>query len=657
MSKEIKYIKYFFVLLLIALTLFIGTSLVWNIYKEYQAADDFARVEAHASYNKDLLYRRWASMHGGVYVPITDKTLSNPYLAFIPERDITTPSGKKLTLMNPAYMTRQVLAIGDEQYGVKGHLTSLKPIRPENKADEWETSALKRFEKGEKEYSSLEQINGNMYLRYMGSMIVEKGCLKCHEKQGYKLGEVRGGISVSVPMKKYYEIIHSKIIGLSISHSVIYLSVLILCFLGYNRLLNEMLKRNKMQQIVIESEASLMKQNKEYATLNEEYKSQNEALHVAKEKAEESDSLKTAFLQNMSHEIRTPMNAIVGFGGLLDNADLSPEKQKWYLSIILNSTNQLLTVVNDILTISSIETNQEGISIKPICINTLIANLFTTFQKQAESKQITLHTKTQLTDLQSEIESDQNKLERILTNLLTNALKFTHAGSIEFGYSITNQNHNESEIEFFVKDSGIGISADSLDKIFEHFRQADMTISRRYGGTGLGLSISKGFVELLGGKIWVKSAPEKGSTFYFSIPYNPIHKVKVEDDKSKPYKATPTVLIAEDEDYNYLYIKELLSNMNLNVLRAFNGKEAVDICRSNPDIGLILMDIKMPIMDGHTAAMQIKVFRPNLPIWAQTAYALQHEHDRYIKTFDDYIIKPINQNELNQKLLKYIENH
>jgi len=237
-------------------------------------------------------------------------------------------------------------------------------------------------------------------------------------------------------------------------------------------------------------------------------------LIAAKEKAEESDRLKTAFLHNMSHEIRTPLNAISGFTGLLKDLDITEEELNSYIQIIQNSSTQLISIVSDILTISSLETRQEPISISNVCINDLLDELQAIFSQKAADKNILLCTKPQLTNTQSEIFTDRTKITQVLSNLLTNALKFTQDGFIEVGYYL-----KDNFLEFYVKDSGIGINPEFHAKIFERFRQANQSINKLYGGTGLGLAISKAYIELLGGKIWVESEPEKGSTFYFTIPY------------------------------------------------------------------------------------------------------------------------------------------
>jgi PAS domain S-box-containing protein len=373
----------------------------------------------------------------------------------------------------------------------------------------------------------------------------------------------------------------------------------------------------------------------------------------AKNKAEEGDKLKTAFLQNISHEIRTPMNAIIGFARLLDNPNLIEEKRKNFTSIIINSTNQLLSIVNDILTISYLETKQEKLNLEIVCINDIIDELLTIFNLQANKKGISLIAKKQQKDKDATINTDKTKLTQVLTNLTANALKFTHQGYIEIGYNIK-KNNKPIELEFYVKDTGIGINEDLQEIIFERFRQGDASINPTYGGTGLGLSISKGFVDLLGGKIWVKSQQDKGSTFFFTIPY--------QVDTTNKQILTPelnlkplSILIAEDEENNYILIEELLNYSNIKIFWAKNGKEAVDCCKKNNDIDIVLMDLKMPEMDGFTAAQIIKAEKPNLPIIAQSAYTYEKDIHNFDNIFNDFIAKPIDGNTLIQKIANQLK--
>lgn len=298
MEKEIRNLNAVFILFIVLITLPFGISLTRKIKNERNSAIEFAKIEAKTSYNKDILYRRWVSMHGGVYVPVTEQTPPNPHLTSIPHRDIVTTTGKRLTLINPAYMSRQVYELAEKEAGVKTYITSLKPIRPQNKADEWETKALLKLQKGDLEFSSAETINNKECVRYMHSLKVEKTCLQCHASQGYKLGETRGGISVTVPMEQYSKIADSKIKVVIQNHLYLYLFILLFAFFTYRFYSKDLLIRLRMQKQIAESEANLKVQNKEYALLNDDFKAQNLLLNSAKEKAEESEHLfRTIFVE------------------------------------------------------------------------------------------------------------------------------------------------------------------------------------------------------------------------------------------------------------------------------------------------------------------------------------------------------------------------
>jgi len=369
----------------------------------------------------------------------------------------------------------------------------------------------------------------------------------------------------------------------------------------------------------------------------------------AKEKAEESNQLKIAFLQNISHEIRTPMNAICGFTSLMMEPDLSMEQKANYSSIIRSSCDQLLTIITDVLTISSVETKQMKINIQEVNLNQLMDELTHIFKPTAISLSLAFENTTDIPENQAYILTDRTKLTQILTNLVTNALKFTKEGSIEMNCHLENDS-----IAFFVKDTGIGFNPEIKDTIFERFRQANDEINKKYGGTGLGLAISKAFVELLGGEIGVESTFGKGSTFHFSLPYKAATPIELEPFAPIAWNHGFTILIAEDEDINFLFLETLLQPMNWKLLRARNGQEAVEMARADLSIRLILMDIRMPIMDGFQAATIIKEFRPELPILAQTAYANDFEIEKYRAVFDDYMTKPLRIQILKQKISKFL---
>lgn len=348
-------------------------------------------------------------------------------------------------------------------------------------------------------------------------------------------------------------------------------------------------------------------------------KMENELIK-AKEKAEESDHLKTAFLHNISHEIRTPMNAIVGFSALMSEPDLTPENQQSYLKVIIESSDQLLAIVNDIIEISNIEVGILKENLNDIDLNSQMMLLYQQFNPKAREKGIEFRLHTSLSGNRAMIETDGLKLAQILSNLLNNAFKFTQKGKIIFGYT-----PEGNYLEFFVSDTGIGIHEDQFEKIFDRFYQVESSATRAYEGTGLGLSISQAYVKFLGGRIWLSSIPGKGTTFYFTLPYKHSKKQYIIEMESAERKSKPvpekSVLIAEDDDNNFYLMKELLSDLNLNIIRASNGMEAVDAFKTGEKIDLVLMDIKMPLMDGYEATRQILENKPDARILAQTAYA------------------------------------
>jgi PAS domain S-box-containing protein len=379
-----------------------------------------------------------------------------------------------------------------------------------------------------------------------------------------------------------------------------------------------------------------------------------EELIKAKEKAEESDRLKTAFLHNISHEIRTPMNAIVGFTTLLDTPDLVEELKRQYIDIIFQSSNQLLSIITDIVDISNIEVGQVKVSAGVVNINALLKTLYEQFNLRANQQGVQLDYKSALPDDSSLVVTDSTKLIQVLTNLISNAIKFTPKGSIEYGY-----NCKEHDLEFYVKDSGIGIEKAKHDKIFERFFQVENVYTKQFAGTGLGLAISKAYVELLGGKIWLKSETGVGSTFFFTIPYdNPGNKktmTKTNQNKEMTRIVGKTILVAEDDRINFLLIREILTKTGVNIIWAANGEEAVEVCRNNDKIDLILMDIKMPLMDGYEATKIIRGFRPALPVIALTAYAQASDKERALaEGFVGHISKPVDRTQLYSMLQQFI---
>ena len=355
--------------------------------------------------------------------------------------------------------------------------------------------------------------------------------------------------------------------------------------------------------------------------ISEQKNTENELL-ISKEKAEVSSRLKSAFLANMSHEIRTPMNAILGFSDLLKHHELTNEKQEKYFEIIQKSGGRLLTVINDIIDISKVESGQMEILISEFNILEQIKEVHALFSAEAKAKGLSLQLKNSLPSNEMTIKSDNHKINAILVNLVKNAIKYCDEGTIEIGVE-----KKASELQFYVKDTGIGIDPNRQIAIFDRFVQADIEDVKALQGSGLGLSISKAYVEMLGGEIWVDSEPGKGSTFYFTIP----GEIKIAGAPAKNQNGFEKrvkgiemlkVLIVEDDENSEIYISLIVDAFSNEVLIARNGEEAIELCRNNPTIDLILMDVKMPLMDGYAATRSIRQFNKEVIIIAQTAFAL-----------------------------------
>jgi PAS domain S-box-containing protein len=377
-----------------------------------------------------------------------------------------------------------------------------------------------------------------------------------------------------------------------------------------------------------------------------------------REKAEDAGKLKNTLLSNISHEIRTPMNSIIGFSELLNIGNLPYEKRHEYVKTIKNQGIYILKMIDDLIELTRIETGRITIRKSPCHIDLLLQELVTIFNQ---------HKKTQNKDFLDirinyppeagmVIFIDSGRLQQLMTNLIHNSIKFTEKGWIEIGYKPT----GDQKVEFYVKDTGIGLSKELQKNIFSPFAEEE-SMGAKLETSGLGLTISRNLIKLLGGKIWVESELGQGSTFFFTIPYEEVpesyHILAPEEESEIPSYTwkDKVILVVEDDEINFRFLEALLQDTGVQTLHASNGVQAVELCRTITKIDMVLMDLKMPEMDGIEATRQIRLFNKKVPIIAQTAFVLDTElQSCHEAGCDDHITKPIDIKEFLEKVDKYL---
>lgn len=583
-------------------------------------------VSTRTLFKQIVLTRTWNSRMGQVYVPVSSKIQPNPYLD-IPYRDVITNKGVKLTTVNPAYMTRLISEIAKEFTEIQYHITSLKPLRPGNKPNLWEGKQLLTFAKGRKEAYGISLHKDKHIFRYMAPLFVKKECLPCHAKQGYKIGDIRGGIAVYVPF-----VPHKVDLKVALTHGL-------LALIGYIGILFLSVYEEKNNKIILESQ----------------------------KEAERGNRAKTDFLLSMSHEIRTPMNAIIGMTDLVMQTDVTEESLE-YLITVKEASNHLLSVINEILDSSRLETGKKVLDKRTFILEDLLFSCTNLFKFQAKEKGIDICLNID-EDIPQYFYGDADSLLQILINLVGNALKFTMEGSITIEvHEEKNNLENEIPDDFFivcfsVKDTGIGIPEENIEHLFEKFEQV-RDVSGDYRtkekGTGLGLYITKSLIELMDGEIHLKSNPGKGSDFYFNITLeirDSIQKVVLPSNDDVPYLMELKILLAEDNVVNARLAIVILEKLHHHVVVAANGRDAVEIL-STGDFDIVLMDIEMPFMDGLEATQMIRSGgagenNRTIPVIAMTAHVISDVSDQCIAVgMNDFIAKPIHINELNETISK-----
>lgn len=626
-------------------TIFMTAVPVWHCRRERTRTYELARVQARSAIEKDIVYRQWAAERGGVYVPANDKTPPNPFLGGHPERDLVTPSGRRLTLVNPAYMTRQVHELGLAEYGLHAHLTSLKPLRPENAPDVWEATALALFEGQTTEVSGIETIDGQPYMRLMQPLVMQKGCMGCHEGQGYRIGDIRGGLSAAVPM------------GAMLAETAAHNARLAVCFtaiwlIGLGalglvlRVLGSRLRERRMAQ------AALCAANTELALSREK-------AEMMAEEAVRANQAKSEFLANMSHEIRTPMNAILGFSDLLTTEELT-ETQAEYIGIIHQAGRNLLELINQVLDLSKIEAGKYKVAIEECPIRELLDGLGALMAPLAGAKGVAFEIRTE-DDVPGIVRTDGGCLRHCLTNLIANAIKFTDHGHVHVRVGL-DEGDGGRRLRFDVEDTGIGIPPDMHERIFESFTQADGSSTRRHGGTGLGLTLTRKFARLLGGDVSVTSSPGNGALFTLYIPLKSAVAAGGDTGFDEPHSEAAlqvqtrfggTVLVVDDDRASQTLLRLTLERLGFDVDTAATGAEAVEKVRDRA-FAMIFMDMQMPEMNGYEAAARIRRMGAAAPIIAVTAHAMHGDRDKCIASgCDDYLSKPFDR----ERLRKIVQMH
>ena len=635
-------------------TAVLALSLAWNLDQTGKQAMSMAYAEARANLNKDISFRRWGTMHGGVYVPVTETQKSVPWLEHVPGRDVVTNDGRRLTLLNPASMLRQMMDFYAEEYGVRGRITGLKYLNPGNAPDDWERRQLEGFERGErKEIWEVSEIDGQPYLRYLRAMYMEDGCDKCHAVLGYKTGDMRGATGLSLPLAPYLERIGESRLQLGLSHALIWLVGLAGIAVGARQSMRWEREREQSQEALLHHRDQLETQVAE----------RTQALSVAKEAAEAASRAKSAFLANMSHELRTPMNGIMG---MIDLAlrQTADDKVRTQLGKAKQSSKVLLAVINDILDLSKIEAERLVLEHVEFRLGEVFENVTSLMAERVADKQLSLSVDLPPELAAARFEGDPLRLGQILLNLTGNAVKFTSQGGITLGVRLLGEDGERLHLRFDVVDTGIGIAAEDQQRLFSPFEQADSSMTRRYGGSGLGLAICKQLSHLMGGEIGVVSTPGEGSRFWFTACLNRVsggagHIRTTDPNGSAELRlrqeyAGARVLLAEDEPVNQEVSRSLLEDVGLCVDLANDGREAVEFARRR-SYQLILLDMQMPNLNGLDAAREIRRESMNrdTPILAMTANAFEEDRKTCLEAgMDEHISKPVDPASLFQALLR-----
>lgn len=601
----------------------ISASFAWGIHIHASQTRENAIKIGRAFFKLITISREWNASHGGVYVPTTPTSQPNPYLP-ASKQTLLCENDTQLTLINPAIMTGNLSDIALKSEGISFRLISTKPINPQNKANPWESQALQQFHDNNiSELTKFTSSKDTTILNYIAPLHVKSRCLKCHQDGHYIIGDIIGGISVATPLN---EINIGNTFIISHICAALFGSLLLL-FYG-----------NRLHQ-------------------------NQEQLIEAKTKAEEANQAKSNFLATMSHELRTPLSGIIGMAGLIQQRQLGTEL-KQPLADIESAAEGLITIINDILDFSKLEVNKLTLNKEPLQLTELCGECIRLIAPFAANKKLELRHNID-PRLPEWVEGDSLRLRQVILNLMQNSVKFTQAGSIHLNVKLQAETSNTVHIKFSIVDTGIGLSSEEQDKLFEPYQQASESTAQKFGGTGLGLFICKQLTSLMNGTIKVKSTQRVGSTFFFTATFN---KTTAPPPPAKkplipPASHAKSVLLAEDSTINRKVLNRILSDYGYHCTCVSDGRAALNLATINR-YDIILLDSRMPKLDGPATCIEIRktLYGATTPILALTADITEQEHGLCLNAgMDDVIIKPVDPAALiitiDQLISKAEQNH